>query len=83
METKDRVIVIDLTGDGEEAKGKAKKGSGNECRCAECNCGGRDARASEGLLELMVVTEPAARRLPAMKLPSTAFSTRAKKGYRR
>ncbi|MDP2690410.1 MAG: hypothetical protein Q8P48_09925 [Deltaproteobacteria bacterium] len=73
METKDRVIVIDLTGDGEEAKDKAEKGSGHECRCAECNCGGRDARASEGRLELMTVTEPATRRYPSVKLSAASM----------
>lgn len=41
MESKDRVIVIDLVGDSEEAAVKAGKASDHECRCGVCNCDGK------------------------------------------
>ena len=42
MESKDRVIVIDLVGESEETAVKADRALGHECRCGVCNCSGKD-----------------------------------------
>ena len=42
MESKDRVIVIDLVGESEDTVVKAGRTLGHECRCGVCNCSGKD-----------------------------------------
>ena len=42
MESTERVIVIDMVGDGEDTVKTAEKSVGHECRCGACNCGKKD-----------------------------------------
>lgn len=83
METKDRVIVIDLTGENEDPE--RREGNGHECACEVCRCGKRQsATVEEPRLELVTLGEPEARRhTPGMRFPSvSSVPWSAKKGYR-
>lgn len=46
METKDRVIVIDLIGSDEDAVVKVEKAAGHECRCGVCTCDEKEKAVS-------------------------------------
>jgi hypothetical protein len=80
MEKKERVIVIDLTGENEDFK--KKEGKGSECTCEVCRCGKRRSGPVEGpRLELVTFAEPAPRRrTPGMRSPSVSFLPWSAKG---
>ena len=45
MESTERVIVIDMVGDGEDTVKTLEKSAGHECRCGACRCGKKDGGA--------------------------------------
>jgi len=60
METKERVIVIDLVGSGEETVVKAEKAGDHECTCGVCTCKDERKREPEQLeLQLQTIELPA------------------------
>lgn len=83
METKDRVIVIDLVGNDEDTVVKAEK-AGHECRCGVCTCDGKEkAVGPELALQLYELPAPEAKSAPRFvpSVPLLGIARAVKKPY--